>query len=333
MENFLILGTLAFTLTIILTKLFVTMMKKAKLGQYIRDYGPDIHKHKSGTPTMGGLVILKVFSLFSIPVFFISGQLTEKYWWLVLGTLGFGLIGLTDDLISLFVKKASLGLKARYKFILQVVVASILTALLLKSGTPQEIKVPFTMEVLKLGLFSYAFLNIFILVSTVNATNLADGLDGLVCGISIIVISTYMLFIQDAPGIFGLALVLTFSLLGFLWFNFYPASVFLGDTGSFALGGFIGSLAILTGTQFILPIIAMILVVETLSVLLQVASFKLFGVRIFKISPLHHHFENAQGIDYFFLLPNSEWAEPTITTRFWISTAVFCLIGILAYQT
>lgn len=307
-------------------------MKQAKLGQYIRDWGPDIHEHKTGTPTMGGLVILLVFSISSIFLLLFTNVAYEKCWLLILGTLGFGLIGLIDDVISLFVKKASLGLKARYKLILQLLVVSIFIILFLTLDLPNQIKIPFTPHKISLGLLPYAFLTILVLTGTVNAANLADGLDGLACGICIIILLTYLLFIRSQPGIFELVIILAASLLGFLWFNFYPARVFLGDTGSFALGGFIGSLAIITETQLILPIMGGVLVAETLSVILQVSSFKLFGIRIFKISPLHHHFEEAKGVDYPFLLPNIEWAEPTITAGFWIATAIFCLIGILAYH-
>lgn len=294
-------------------------------GQQIREYGPKIHDHKRGTPTAGGIAILTALAF--TPFLIRSEGLI-----LLFATFGFGLVGLADDLIKFF-KRRSLGLRARYKILLSLLVGVVFLLLIHSfSLNLPSFKVPFA-STLELPWWICSFLVILVLISTVNAINLTDGLDGLACGTVIIILVVYSIitYIQGKTELLGLIIVLGGILLGFLWFNFYPAGIFLGDSGSFALGGFIGALALLTGTGFILPIIAFVAVIEVLSVIIQVISFKLFGIRVFKVSPLHHHFERAEGIDYKFILSSTEWPEPTITIRFWIVSAIFGLIGLLAY--
>ena len=337
MQSLWLLATLSFLVTLILTWLFIALMRRAKLGQHIRDYGPDIHVHKEGTPTMGGVVILLVLLLASASLYRLRGGFSAEPLLVVLAAVGFGSIGMADDLIKFF-KSRSLGLKARYKLLLQLITCALFLLIYTLLVAQYSIRIPFSGTEIELPQALYVLLAILVLMGSVNAMNFTDGLDGLATGTSVIILLAYAVVVgmgaypyKGDTDLFQLIVLLIAILLGFLWFNFYPAKVFLGDTGAFALGGFIGGLAILTGTQLFLPIIAVVPVIETLSVIIQVTSFKLFKVRVFKVSPLHHHFEKAAGIDYKFLLPNTEWPEPTITLRFWIVSAVFGLLGIYAF--
>ncbi|MFQ6090938.1 MAG: phospho-N-acetylmuramoyl-pentapeptide-transferase, partial [Candidatus Bipolaricaulia bacterium] len=246
---------------------------------------------------------------------------------LLLGaTLGCGGLGLADDLIGL-VRKRSLGLPIRGKLLVQLGLGLALFFGLRLAHLPTTVLVPFADRQLELPLLPYALLVVFTLVGTVNAMNLTDGLDGLAAGVTLIMLLPFLWWLRGNPELLGMIIILGGALLGFLWFNSYPAQVFLGDTGSMALGGFVAMLALLSGTALVLPLLGGVLVIEALSVILQVASFRWSGIRIFKVSPLHHHFEHAEGVNYRFLLPNREWPEPGITVRFWIAAAVFALLG------
>ncbi len=331
MRSLWLLALLSLFATLMVTKLFIVLTRRAKLGQHIRDYGPEIHSHKQGTPTMGGVVILFVLLLASAGLYLLRSFSVESL--LVLfATVSFGSIGMADDLIKFF-KSSSLGLKARYKLLLQLIVCALFLLSYTLLVAQHSIRIPFSGTETELPQTLYVLLAMLALMGSVNAMNETDGLDGLAAGISVIILLTYAVLVQlqGRAEFFQLIVLFIAILLGFLWFNFYPAKVFLGDTGAFALGGFVGALAILTGTQLLLPMIAVVPVIETLSVIIQVISFKLFKVRVFKVSPLHHHFEKAAGIDYTFLLPNTEWPEPTITIRFWIVSAIFGFLGIYAF--
>jgi len=319
-------GLISFLVSLWLTWGFIRLARCLGWGQHIRDYGPDIHAEKAGTPTMGGSVILITFVSIALLVWLWEGQPSPRALLLLGATLGSGLIGLADDLISLM-RKRSLGLLIRWKLLLQLGLALALFWGLRLADVPAAVKVPFTAIRLELAPLPYALLVVFTLVGTVNAMNLADGLDGLAAGVTLIMLLPFLWWLRGDPELLLMIMTLGGSLLGFLWFNAYPARVFLGDTGSLALGGFIAMLALLSGTALVLPLLGGVLVIEALSVILQVASFRLFGVRIFKVSPLHHHFEHAEGVDYRFLLPNRELEEPQITVRFWIAAAVFALLG------
>lgn len=331
MQSLWLLAVMSLLVTLALTALFVRLMRRAKLGQHIRDYGPDIHSHKQGTPTMGGVVILFALLLASAGLYLLR-SFSVEFLPLLLATVGFGSIGMADDLMKFF-KSRSLGLKARHKLLLQFVISTLFFLGLQRFVGVHAIQIPFSSIWLELPGGWHFLMAVLVLMGTVNAMNFTDGLDGLAVGTSVIILMAYAVVVQlqGSAELFKLTVVLIAILLGFLWFNFYPAKVFLGDTGAFALGGFMGAVAISTGTQLLLPIIAFVPVLETLSVIIQVLSFKLFKVRVFKVSPLHHHFEKATGIDYKFLLPNTEWPEPTITIRFWIVSAVFALLGIYAF--
>lgn len=319
-------GLIAFSATLGGTWGFIRAARRWGIGKHIRDWGPQIHARKAGTPTMGGIVILIAFTLGLLSVWLWQGRPTWRAWLLWAAVLGFGGIGLTDDLIGFF-KKRSLGLPIRWKLLLQLGLGFALVSGLRLAGVPAAMKVPFVEVWIGIPSLPYAVLAILVLLGTVNAMNLADGLDGLATGTSLIILLPYLWLLRGEPELMGMAVILGGALLAFLWFNAYPAQIFLGDVGSLALGGFIGMLALLTGTALILPLLGGVLVIEALSVILQVISFRLFGMRIFKVSPLHHHFEPAEGVDYRFLLPNREWPEPGITIRFWIAAAGFALLG------
>lgn len=331
MASYIALGLIGFITTLLLTELFIRLSRSLGLGQHIRDYGPEIHVHKIGTPTMGGAVILLSLILILMSIYILRGSLPPRLTLLASVTLGFGLIGLADDLIGLL-KRRSLGLLIRYKLLLQLAVSLLFFFSLKLLAVSGEIKIPFSDAEFTLPWPAYLILTILVLMSTVNSMNLTDGLDGLATGVTVVMLSSYLIILRGETDLLGLIVAFILSLLGFLWFNFYPARVFLGDTGAFALGGFVGALTILTGKELFLPIIGGVLVIEALSVVVQVASYKIAGIRVFKVSPLHHHFEKAKGIDYPFLLPNIEWAEPQITIRFWILSAMLGLIGIWAHR-
>lgn len=333
MADYLALGLGAFLAALLGTWAFVRTARRLGLGKHIREYGPEIHAKKEGTPTMGGIVILITFALSLASAWawpwLLGGALPPRAWLLPGATLSYGLIGLVDDLIGL-VKRRSLGLPIRYKLILQALLALGLFLGLKAAGLP-AVKVPFARLWLELPIWAHGLLTVFVLVGTTNAMNLTDGLDGLATGATMIMLLPFLWLLRGEPELWGATLIFAGALGGFLWFNCYPARVFLGDTGSMALGGFLGMLALLSGASLILPLLGGVLVAEALSVMLQVASYKLFHIRIFKVSPLHHHFERAKGIDYRFLLPNRELEEPQITVRFWLAAAAFTLLGLWAW--
>lgn len=238
---------------------------------------------------------------------------------LILATLGFCLVGLIDDLI-IVVRKRSLGLRARTKLVAQVAVAVLVAAYALNTLGP-EVHIPFARDLWRLPPVLFLVLAVGVIVGTANAANFTDGLDGLAAGtsaIACIVYTVIALRMNDLDSaIFAAALA--GACLGFSWFNAYPAQVIMGDTGSLALGGAIGSLAVLTRTELILPIIVVVFLIEILSVMIQVPYFKLTkGKRIFKMTPIHHHFEL------------SGWAETKIVIRFWLIAALFGAIGLLS---
>ncbi|GAI71519.1 unnamed protein product, partial [marine sediment metagenome] len=293
--------------------LFIKYLKKHNVGQKIRQEGPDLHQHKMGTPTMGGVII--ILTLIIVVLLFVP---YNKYvLWSLVATVGFGLIGLIDDLIK-YLKKRSLGLLTMQKLFLQIAFA-LLVAYCVQQNTDlgTEIYLPFLKNSIDLGIMFVPFV-VLVMISSVNAVNLTDGLDGLAGGLIIIAMLSFALiaYIQNMGSMSLFSLVVAFTSLGFLVYNFFPAQIFLGDVGSLALGGALASVAIFTRTELFLLIIGGVFVIETLSVILQVASAKLRGKIIFKMSPIHHHFELCG------------WKEPKIIIRFWITGAILALIGI-----
>lgn len=299
----------------------IKLLRRLKFGQSIRNDGPQSHLKKAGTPTMGGVLIL-----FSLVVSLVAVRdFSREVFWVLFLTLGFGLIGLADDLI-IIVFKRSLGLKARHKIFAQLVVAGIVITSLMKSNISTSQLVPFTnfnLTFLEFGwgnpfFFLYA---LFVLVGGTNAVNLTDGLDGLAAGtmaIASLAMAGLLLF-QNQTGLAIFAVALAGACFGFTWFNGPPAQVFMGDTGSLALGGALCGMALFGQLTLFLPIVGGVFVAETLSVIIQVVSFKTTGKRVFKMSPLHHHFEL------------SGMMEPQIMLRFWMAGVVLGVLGILGY--
>lgn len=311
-------GVIAFILTAILVPLFIPLLKRMKFGQSIREEGPKSHMVKSGTPTMGGLTFLiSTILLSAIACFFVedNGPLIL----LILVTVGFGLIGFVDDYI-IVVKKNNQGLTSKQKFLFQIIIAIlfyVVSNVLGLLSLSNEINIPFTDIGIPLSIFYVIFI-IFWQVGFSNAVNLTDGLDGLATGLSIIAFSCYfyLAMVQGATAMAYFSAILIGSLCGFLLYNKNKAKLFMGDTGSLALGGVIATVSIMLNQELTLIFIGFVFVVETLSVMMQVTSFKLTGKRIFKMSPLHHHFEMVG------------WSEWKIVTMFWIVGILTGLIGI-----
>jgi phospho-N-acetylmuramoyl-pentapeptide-transferase len=310
----------------------IRRLRARKVGQQVRDDGPQTHLTKQGTPTMGGIMIIAAIVLSVL----LWSDLTNKYVWVVLfATLTFGGIGLWDDYLKV-VKKRSTGLRAREKFGLQIAVSIVIGLFLyFFSGDPgvSHLSVPFAKRlIIDLGWFMIPF-TALVVVGSSNAVNLTDGLDGLATGLvgiaamanAVIVyvggnrILADYLKIQYIPGSGELVVfcgALLGASLGFLWFNAHPAEVFMGDVGSLSLGGALGALAVVTKHELILIVTGGIFVVEAVSVMLQVASYKLTGKRIFKMAPIHHHFEQIG------------WPESKVIIRFWIVGIILALVSL-----
>ena len=328
-----ILSTLtALLIAIIIGPKMIRWLQRMQIGQTVRTDGPESHLSKSGTPTMGGLLILAAIVISVL----LWADLTNTY---VLVTLfvvvTFGIIGFVDDYRKV-VRKDSKGLIARWKYFWQSVIALCVAFYLYSSAQTMEetaLLVPFFKEVLpQLGIL-YIAIVYFALVGTSNAVNLTDGLDGLAIVPTILVAGAFAIFayvtgnanfsgylnIPHIPLTSELVIVCTAIVgagLGFLWFNTYPAMVFMGDVGSLALGGTLGVLAVLVRQEIVLIIMGGVFVMETVSVIMQVGSYKLRGQRIFRMAPIHHHYE-LKG-----------WPEPRVIVRFWIISLILVLIGL-----
>jgi phospho-N-acetylmuramoyl-pentapeptide-transferase len=308
----------------------INWLKALQIGQVIRDDGPQSHQVKTGTPTMGGVLI--IFSV--VVATLLWANLTEIYIWLVLAVVvGFGAIGFIDDYRKL-VQGNSTGLSARQKLVGQFGVAALFGLMVyVLPGYSTTLTVPFFKYLQPdFGIFYIPFIAL-VVVGTSNAVNLTDGLDGLATGPSLVAFAVYMIFtyitghrlladylqIQHVVGVGEVAVfcgAMIGAALGFLWFNTYPAAIFMGDVGSLALGGGLGAVAVVTKQELLLFLVGGIFVLETLSVIIQVASFKLTGRRVFRMAPLHHHFE-LKG-----------WAEPKVIVRFWIIALILALFAL-----
>lgn len=308
---------ISFLISVVFCPILIPFLRKLKFGQTEREEGPQSHLKKNGTPTMGGLVILASILLTSL---IYIGKFTEILPVLFM-TLGFGLIGFLDDYIKV-VKKRSLGLTPLQKMALQFVVTGVFIYYYFKiAGLDTSIKIPFVSGdgfVMPTWLF---IIFVFIVVlGTVNGVNFTDGLDGLASGVTVIVATFFTIAALSLnPSMTPITGAVVGSLLGFLLFNTYPARVFMGDTGSLALGGFVSSTALMLHMPLFIVIIGLIYLVEVLSVILQVGYFKLtHGKRIFKMAPIHHHFELCG------------YSETQVVAAFSIVTALLCLLGIMA---
>jgi phospho-N-acetylmuramoyl-pentapeptide-transferase len=307
---------LAFLITVLLSPVFIPFLRRLKFGQSIREEGPKSHQKKSGTPTMGGVMILFAIVITTLVMNGKFGEPTVKTFLLLFVTLGFGLLGFLDDFIKVVLKR-NLGLTSRQKLLGQIIISAIFYMIYKQNNFSTDIRLPFTDYSIDLGWFFVVFI-IFWLVGFSNAVNLTDGLDGLVSGTAAIAFGAYAVLAwnqsQFEVAIFSVAVV--GAVLGFLVFNAHPAKVFMGDTGSLALGGALATIAILTKLEILLIIIGGVFVIETLSVILQVISFKTTGKRIFRMSPLHHHYEL------------SGWSEWRVVVTFWSVGLLFAIIGI-----
>lgn len=280
---------LSFALVCLLAKIIIPKLRKYKLGQNIRQEGPKSHLKKAGTPTMGGVLFI-ISSIIAVLVSSLAGFVfTNEIILLVLGSTAFGLVGFLDDYIKFF-KHRNLGLRAYQKLVLQMLFSALIAYYAYKlAGT--MVYIPFYKEV-DLGKW-VILLNFFILVASTNAVNLTDGLDGLATGVMSIILLTLAIYSLKISNMttYAYLIIMFASLLGFLIFNKYPAQIFMGDTGSLFLGGVLAIITILLGLHFYMIIYALVLIMETLSVIIQVAVFKKTGKRVFLMSPLHHHFE------------------------------------------
>lgn len=323
-------------IALVLGPVIIRMLAKAQIGQVVRDDGPKSHLSKSGTPTMGGVLILTAITISTL----LWSNLSNLYVWLVLiVTLAFGLIGWVDDYRKL-IRNDPRGLPSRWKYFWQSVVglcAAVYLYHIAQSPAETELLIPFFKNMfIPLGIF-YIVFTYFVIVGTSNAVNLTDGLDGLAILPTVLIAGALGIFAYLAGHMkFAEYLVLPYipgvgeasifcgaivgSGLGFLWFNAYPAQIFMGDVGALGLGAALGILAVLVRQELVLFIMGGVFVAETVSVMLQVGSYKLRGKRIFRMAPIHHHFE---------LLG---WPEPRVIVRFWIVTVILVLLGLASIK-
>ena len=308
---------ISFALTVLLCPIFIPILHRMKFGQFIREEGPESHLKKAGTPTMGGIVMLAAFTVSSLAYMLNESQIFP----VILLTVGFGFIGFLDDFIKL-AKKRSLGLRAWQKLGLQIVLTGYF-AYVIMSDYPEltQIIIPFTggQVVWNLGVLFVPFVFIAVL-GTVNGANFTDGLDGLATSVTVVIAMFFAIFsLRIESPVYLTAMIMIGTLLGFLIFNTYPAKVFMGDTGSLALGGFVAAEAFMLNVPLFIIIVAFIYLAEILSVMIQVSYFKItHGKRIFKMSPIHHHFEL------------SGFEETRVVAMFTVVTILCCFIGFIA---
>lgn len=303
----------SFILSVILAPLCIPILRRMKFGQQIRGEGPESHQKKAGTPTMGGIIIVLAFAL----SFLKFSVVNTDFYILLVATLGFGLVGFLDDYIKIVFKR-SLGLTPKQKLFGQLIFAGIVVALLISEQHSTAIGIPGFNFSFDFGpWFYYPFIVVMMLAIT-NAVNFTDGLDGLLSGVSAICFGAYAVIAIQATSIPAAvcAAAMIGAVLGFLVFNAHPAKVFMGDTGSLGIGGAISAIAIITKSELLFLIIGGIFVIEMLSVVIQVTVFKKTGKRVFKMSPIHHHFEL------------SGWSEWRVVVSFWSVGLILAVIGL-----
>jgi phospho-N-acetylmuramoyl-pentapeptide-transferase len=332
-----IMGVLtALAIALLVGRPMITRLRAYKVGQMVRDDGPQSHLSKAGTPTMGGALILVAVAASTL----LWADLDNRYVWIVLlTTLAFGIVGLVDDYKKLVLRNPR-GLAARWKYLWQTVAGfAAAIALYVTAASPAEtaLLIPYLKDVsIQLGPW-FILLTYFVIVGASNAVNLTDGLDGLAVMPTVLVAGALAVFVYAAshgqiaaylliPHIPEVGELVVFcgalvgAGLGFLWFNAYPAQVFMGDVGALALGAALGVVAVSARQELVLFIMGGVFVVETISVMMQVMSFKLTGKRIFRMAPIHHHFE-LKG-----------WPEPRVIVRFWIVTVILVLVGLASLK-
>ena len=307
---------IAFVLVMAMGPVVVPFLHKFKFGQTVRDDGPQSHLKKNGTPTMGGVMMIISILITTL----LRAELSTEIFMALLCMFGFGMVGFIDDFIKIKMTR-SLGLTAIQKIVLQVALALILAVYKFKTiGSGVQFIVPFSQAGINIGIF-YVPVMLIVILGTVNAVNLTDGLDGLASGITSIVSTFFLLFafvIANNAGISNMAAATLGACIGFMWFNVNPAKVFMGDTGSMALGGAVTAFALFTNSVLIIPIVGGIYFAEALSVIIQVLYYKKTKKRIFKMAPLHHHYEQCG------------WPETKVVFIFWIVSVVLAWIGVVA---
>src|SRR3712207_5694633 len=322
MGEILIGGTAALLICIFLSPKFIEFLRVKEFGQNIREEGPEGHHSKAGTPTMGGIII---FTAISIPFLILS-----DYDWRSVGVFGVAmacaLLGFADDYTKI-IKRRSLGLRARTKLGVTIAISVALWWIATReAGLAETLRfrlIDYQIDLSLLGGIPYLLLVYLVVAGTTSAVNLTDGLDGLAAGCAAIVVLSYIGITYLTTGQADLTLLaacVVGACIGFLWFNAFPATIFMGDTGSLGLGGAIAGMAVMTKTELLLVLLGGIFVVEALSVLVQVFSFQTFRKRVFLMAPIHHHFELMA------------WSETKIILRFWIVAAICSAIGFTLYQ-
>ena len=305
---------LAFIVSLILGPITIPMLRRLKFGQNIRKEGPQSHLKKAGTPTIGGIIFIISTAIVMVVMRFSP---TDEAMIALYSLLAFGFIGFLDDILKI-IKKQNEGLKAWQKMLLLIIFSTAIAVYgYVNLGT--ALRIPFIDTKIPLGILYIPFVIVYYAGAT-NAVNLTDGLDGLASTVSVLVLTFFavIVFTMKHESLAVFSIVLAGGLLGFLKFNAYPAKVFMGDTGSLAIGGAIATIALVLELPLILVIVGGIYVFETLSVILQVSSYKLRGKRLFKMAPIHHHFEQVG------------WSETKIVTVFSIITVILCFIGFIA---
>lgn len=307
---------IAFVLVMAMGPVVVPFLHKFKFGQTVRDDGPQSHLKKNGTPTMGGVMMIISILITTL----LRAKLSTEILMALLCMFGFGMVGFIDDFIKIKMIR-SLGLTAIQKIVLQVALALIISIYKFKTiGNGVQFIVPFSQMGINIGII-YVPIMLIVILGTVNAVNLTDGLDGLASGITAVVSTFFILFafvIANNVGISQMAAATLGACIGFMWFNVNPAKVFMGDTGSMALGGAVTAFALFTNSVLIIPIVGGIYFAEALSVIIQVLYYKKTKKRIFKMAPLHHHYEQCG------------WAETKVVFIFWIVSIVLAWIGVVA---
>jgi phospho-N-acetylmuramoyl-pentapeptide-transferase len=310
-------GTAALLICIFLSPKFIEFLRRREFGQHIREDGPEGHHQKAGTPTMGGIIVMLAVA--------ISFMILTDWDWRSVGVFGAmiacALLGFADDYTKL-VRRRSLGLRARTKLAITIAISLGLWFIAAhKANLAPELRLRVVDYTVELGPF-YPVLIYLVVAGTTSAVNLTDGLDGLAAGCAAIVLLAYIAiaFVTEDYDLAMLAGCLVGACIGFLWFNAFPATIFMGDTGSLGLGGAIAGLAVMTHTEVLLILLGGIFVIEALSVAIQVLSFQTTRRRVFLMAPIHHHFE-LKG-----------WSETKIILRFWIVASIFCAIGFTIYH-
>ena len=325
MKTQMIMLIISFIVTIIIALIIIPILKKIKVGQIEREDGPESHLKKQGTPTMGGIIFMISIIICVTTAYIYLNKINEtniarNLLPMLCLTMGFGLIGFIDDFKKLVLKN-TVGLKPSYKMLGLLIISVAYTLFIVKySNVGTETFIPFFKNYINLPLYIYIPFAILVILATTNAINLTDGIDGLSSCVSILIITclTAIAIILQKNEVVIFGSIVVGAILGFLIFNLHPAKIFMGDTGSLFLGGVISSIALYLRVPLLLLIIALIPILETISVIIQVLYFKKTGKRIFKMAPLHHHFEL------------SGWSENKVVIIFSLITLLVCIIGIFA---